>query len=295
MSAAPYWQPPPAALPTKPLGGSFSFLAIATQLSLLLYLGLVCYVAIVSLEGLALIDALEAGTGTATQAESLETRTRALAAMAVVLYLLTATLFICWMYTLRTSASVAPEAMRHSAGWTVGGWFVPILNLFRPYQIMVDLWRGMVRPARPFQGPGQPPVPVLVTLWWGAFLVTSVGGRLAVATVPAQADTFDQARQAFQTELLVDAVSVVAAVLAIGVLRMYTARARATPPPMPWTPIPNVWPSAASPRPDAQFPYGRPVNAPQPGVGQVPPGPPGVPMPGGYGPPRPQQWPAPPQ
>ncbi len=254
---APSWQPSPVAPATKPLSGSFSFLAIATQLSLVLVAGIAGYILVVSLGGLAMVDAFEAGLGTTAEAEQFDARTRVLAAIANVFYLLTAVLFISWMYTLRTSSAAAPEAMRHGAAWSIVGWIVPILNFFRPYQIMVDLWRGMVRPARPFQAAEQPPVPRLVPIWWASFLVASVGGRIAVASAQSVPNTFDGARQALQTEILVDSASVIGAALAIFVVRMYTTRAKATQA-AAWAPLPNVWPSSVPPQPGAQFPYGRP-------------------------------------
>ena len=32
--------------------------------------------------------------------------------------------------------------MSRGAGWAIGPWFVPILNLFRPWQIAVETWEG---------------------------------------------------------------------------------------------------------------------------------------------------------
>ncbi|MFT4226222.1 DUF4328 domain-containing protein [Micropruina sp.] len=254
----PSWQPAPAAPPAKPLSSSFSFVAIAAQLSLLLVIGTAGATLVVSVEGLALVDALDAGTRTVAEAENFDARVRVLAILANVFYLLTAGLFMSWMYMLRTSAAAAPEAMRHGAGWTIGGWMVPILNLFRPYQIMVDLWRGMARPARPFQAAEQPSVPRLVPIRWASFLVASIGGRVAITSAFYSPATLDSARQTLQAEILVDAASVIAGLLAISVLRMYTTHAKATPPPVQWLPMANVWPSAAPTPPDTQFPYGRP-------------------------------------
>lgn len=303
MSAAiPPWQPPPA-IPVaplgKPLGGWFSFLALAVQLSLVLSIWIAGYTAVTSLEGLVLMDNLQAGRGTIRQAQDFDARVQALLIAAWASFLLTAGLFISWMRTLRTSAAVAPEAMRHGAGWTIGAWFVPILNFVRPYQIMVDLWRAMVRPARPSQAPGQPPVPALVTTWWAMYLIMSIGSRVLVASLTTQPDSLDLAAQACRLEIAIDTISAVTAVLAIVVVRMFTARARATPPPTAWTPLPNVWPSAAPfypgtqfrpAQPEARFPYGRPAASqppvrlpsslsPMPTPGPGPSATPGVPTP----------------
>jgi hypothetical protein len=38
------------------------------------------------------------------------------------------------------SDGVDPQELHHSPGWMIGGWFGPILNLWRPLQWVRDLW-----------------------------------------------------------------------------------------------------------------------------------------------------------
>jgi len=38
------------------------------------------------------------------------------------------------------SAPVGTRESRFTPGWAVGYWFVPFVNLVRPYQIVADLW-----------------------------------------------------------------------------------------------------------------------------------------------------------
>ena len=33
------------------------------------------------------------------------------------------------------------QVPRFSVGWEVGPWFVPFMSLFRPYQVMQEIWR----------------------------------------------------------------------------------------------------------------------------------------------------------
>lgn len=51
---------------------------------------------------------------------------------------------------------------RHSPGWAVGGWFVPVVNLWFPYQSIVD----SVSPTNPRRG--------AVLLWWLVYVVGSI-------------------------------------------------------------------------------------------------------------------------
>ncbi len=38
--------------------------------------------------------------------------------------------------------AVAPTERRYGHGWAIGGWFVPILNFWRPMQVVNDVWRA---------------------------------------------------------------------------------------------------------------------------------------------------------
>lgn len=56
--------------------------------------------------------------------------------------LVTGVLFIVWLYQAHRSDHMDPQLLQHKSGWAIGGWFVPILNLWRPYQMVSDVRRG---------------------------------------------------------------------------------------------------------------------------------------------------------
>jgi hypothetical protein len=65
----------------------------------------------------------------------------------------------------------------HGVGWAVGGFFVPFINLVRPYQIAKEIWIGS-DPASPDEmrvGGGSG----IITAWWATWLLsgfTAYGG-----------------------------------------------------------------------------------------------------------------------
>ncbi|MBW2278874.1 MAG: DUF4328 domain-containing protein, partial [Deltaproteobacteria bacterium] len=60
---------------------------------------------------------------------------------------------------------------RYAPGWAVGSWFVPIMNLFRPVQMMGDVFRisASIRADSSPRG-----MPGLVQAWWAAWLLSAV-------------------------------------------------------------------------------------------------------------------------
>jgi hypothetical protein len=117
--------------------------------------------------------------------------------------------------------------LRFEAGWTVGGWLVPFLNLVRPKQIMNDLWRA-TDPELPVQ-PGvawkQVRVPLMVHAWWLLFLLSLAVGIVA-SNFRQEASTLQQLRGASVVTLLGDVLILPAAVLASLVVNQITQRQR---------------------------------------------------------------------
>jgi hypothetical protein len=76
--------------------------------------------------------------------------------------------FVLWFHRARINAEILGYRQRHSPGWTFWGWVVPIVNLWFPFQIMGDIWRGGL-PAR--RRRHLAPLPAL---WWTCWLVSGL-------------------------------------------------------------------------------------------------------------------------
>jgi hypothetical protein len=90
---------------------------------------------------------------------------------------------IVWMYRywdqLRSLNSGAGQ--RWSRGWTIGGWFIPIGNLWIPKQIIDDFWKSSVS-----LNSGDLPqrVPPLLHWWWASWLAGSFLMQISGAVSP---------------------------------------------------------------------------------------------------------------
>ncbi|MFG2133849.1 DUF4328 domain-containing protein [Streptomyces sp. NPDC048751] len=98
----------------------------------------------------------------------------------IFLYLMTLAivLFLVWLARARRNAQeLSPEASVPSRGWTIGAWFIPVVNFFVPRQFVLDIGRASSASW------GQKRDTTLVNLWWGAWIahavVLVVGGRVA--------------------------------------------------------------------------------------------------------------------
>ncbi|MDX3384503.1 DUF4328 domain-containing protein [Streptomyces niveiscabiei] len=134
--------------------------------------------------------------------------------------------YLCWFWRVRVNAEVfEPGGHAKTRGWTVGGWFVPVLNLWFPRRVMVDVWRASAPLGRT--------VPHgLVDAWWAAW-VLSIYSSWAMGVKYRRAETAAELREFAGVTMVTDAVGVVAGVLAILVVlrvtRMQNEKAMAGP------------------------------------------------------------------
>ena len=61
----------------------------------------------------------------------------------LVLYGAIAVAFIAWLHRCRINVrAFGCRRFRYSRTWAINGFFVPILNFFRPYQVVSEVWRA---------------------------------------------------------------------------------------------------------------------------------------------------------
>ena len=96
---------------------------------------------------------------------------------AFVLFVLAVIFYMRWQYRAVANARATGHDTRHSPGWGVGWWFIPVANLFVPRRVLRDLWRvsgaGERRGSREAGG-----LPSTIYLLWLVFNLLSLVGIL---------------------------------------------------------------------------------------------------------------------
>jgi Domain of unknown function (DUF4328) len=142
------------------------------------------------------------------------------------LYVAVIVLFIVWFHRAYSNLpALGATHLRWGTGWAIGAWFVPILNLWRPKQIANDIWRASDPQTPPQQGASwrERDVPAVFQWWWAAYLVTQWIGNGALRA-SLRADTPSELARSAIIYALSDAFDILAALLAIAVVRRTTAR-----------------------------------------------------------------------
>jgi hypothetical protein len=91
-----------------------------------------------------------------------------MAVIASLSFVAAAGVFLLWLWQVRRNAdTLAPFDHHLRRGWTIGGWFCPVVNLWFPYRVVADIWRA----SRPTDRPGHAPV---LGLWWAVWVLSFV-------------------------------------------------------------------------------------------------------------------------
>jgi hypothetical protein len=148
------------------------------------------------------------------------------AIVALAVLVATGIAFIAWFYRAYVNIEhLGASELRMGKGWTIGAWFVPILNLVRPKQLMNDIWRASdpARTAGDRTDWKSAPVAGLIHWWWGLLLVSGFVANVGAREVDA-AGSLSERRSAGQWEMYGEYMTIVAAILAILVVRAVTSR-----------------------------------------------------------------------
>ena len=94
----------------------------------------------------------------------------------VVLFIILGITFLRWKYRANKNLSaLSGQPLRFTPGWSVGWYFIPIANLFKPYQAMKEIWETSHK--------NQSTTSTVLGLWWAFWLISSFLGELAVKAI----------------------------------------------------------------------------------------------------------------
>lgn len=163
------------------------------------------------------------GSYTIAEADSSDNRETVIALLQLGALAIGAVFFIRWFLRAYGNLDQLGGARRYTHNWAAFGWFIPILNLWRPKQIANDIWRGS-DPDRPNERPlADAAIPAVLTVWW-LFWLASNWASQAAARLAFTDDTAKSLQDSTVAYLVGDSLDIVAAVLAIVVVRRITAR-----------------------------------------------------------------------
>lgn len=149
--------------------------------------------------------------------------TGGVAIISLVVFLVNAVLIMQWMYRAYLNLEfINTPGLTTKASWAILFWFVPIANLFKPYQVMKEIWQASdpQSDGQGFSASLKPPR--IFGLWWAFWIVNGVIGQITFRLEMAKETTMSDA-----ISVIGQAASVIGALLLIQVIKQTTARQEA--------------------------------------------------------------------
>lgn len=198
----------------RPLEKSFDNLAALVRFGLILSLATLAAETALYLWGLSMLgDAIAAGN--LDRLASFDSVNQTLTIIEGVTYLVTGVSWVCWQYTL--ARSLPPGELARTPGMHAGSWFIPVANFVLPFQNMRSLWRALVSPSSG-----------IISAWWAILVIANVAFRVAAPGNNAVGG-LDHVNRIVSWWLASSLLGIVAAVLALRIVRALTRAAKARP------------------------------------------------------------------
>ena len=109
----------------------------------------------------------------AAEASDNDDRVTILARLYTGTFIASAIAFLTWFHRLYKNLSTfVTVPLKHTPGWAVGAYFVPVMNLFRPKQMMHEAWTHNAPDNQRSQTS-------LLDFWWVAWLFSNLASQLS--------------------------------------------------------------------------------------------------------------------
>jgi hypothetical protein len=168
------------------------------------------------------------GTVTFVEGKAAGDRVNVTVVLAALTTLAAGILWLIWQYRGHANLRVfGVGGLRFSAAWAVGWWLIPLINLAMPYLTVRELYKASDPDAGAIDWAAAR-APLLLPLWWGAWLTRLVAGGIGAA-VTSGVNTDSPLRIAQEATrqgwlIVGDVAMVVAAFLAVLVVRAIDRR-----------------------------------------------------------------------
>ena len=133
-------------------------------------------------------------------------------------------IFMIWIYKLQKGLPIIQiNDARWSPGWCVAWWFIPIMSLFRPYQVMAQFWRATSLQGSPSNWK-KTTVPPFLMFWWITSIIATWVSMIYLRFVANtwSNNNFSDALNELSLSIFSDASVIISSVLLIYVIKGIT-------------------------------------------------------------------------
>lgn len=170
-----------------------------------------------------LLDTVANGGEVSTEkAELNDLREQLIAIVYIIVYLTSAITFIQWFRRAYFNLHLKVNDLAQTEGWAAGSWFVPIINLYRPFQIMKELYeqtkthltRNNIEVNENF-------TTKYLSIWWTLWIFNTILGRM-ISRYSLRAESIEELTWSTLGSMFIDILGIPLALITIKVIKDYS-------------------------------------------------------------------------
>ena len=156
-------------------------------------------------------------------ANSNDSREQIVGIIYMVAYFISGVTFIQWFRRAYFNLHLKVNRLSQNEGWAAGSWFVPIVNLYRPYQIMKELFvetnfffkRNEISVNKDF-------ATVSLSMWWTLWIINNFLGQF-IFKYSMRAETIDELTISTIANMVSNVLGIPLAIITIRIIKEYSS------------------------------------------------------------------------
>lgn len=160
------------------------------------------------------MNLLSSGTFSQAAAESNDSRQQIMGILYLVAFIITGISFLRWIHRANSNCrGFGAQGMEFTPGWSIGYYFIPFINLYKPYRAMKEIWKVSTNPVNWQNESGSS----LLVWWWALWLISNFLGQ-AVFRMSMRADTISSLQASTTVSIISEIIDIPLYIVAVSLI-----------------------------------------------------------------------------
>jgi hypothetical protein len=151
-----------------------------------------------------------------------DTREQIIGIIYLIVFIISAVTFIQWFRRAYYNLNVRTNC-NHSDGWASGSWFVPIISLYRPYQIMKEMWTKTTQLIKSKKSDYIENSTLIIGIWWALWIVSNYIGKYVMKSA-FKAETIENFLNSTIGDITLSIIGIPLAILTVKIIKSYSLK-----------------------------------------------------------------------
>lgn len=139
----------------------------------------------------------------------------------IIIFIISGIVFIRWFRRAYYNLHLVVDNLNHTEGWAAGYWFVPIANLYRPFQIMKELYGETINYLRKNNIESNFPSKKPLIWWWSFWIINEILDRI-IFQYARRAETIDELIFSTKLNMLECLIGLPLCIITVSVIKNYS-------------------------------------------------------------------------